>query len=170
MPGTDLGYAATRRSPLVPNAPTGVHSANSLRACYAMSGTDLGYAAIGLRACYAMSGTDLAYATIGLCVCYAMSGTDLAYAAPASTIVSATRGTTAPTRGYRPSRRRSFYLIFVVDGSGCSLLAASCYARPGTNVRYAPTRRSASAARSTPTAQVPLRYAPTRPLRHIRGV
>eukprot|EP00961_Rhodomonas_salina_P023507 315720-Rhodomonas_salina.1 len=33
----------------------------SLRACYAMSGTDLDCGAIGLRACYAMSGTDLAY-------------------------------------------------------------------------------------------------------------
>eukprot|EP00961_Rhodomonas_salina_P171013 2305774-Rhodomonas_salina.3 len=42
---------------------------SGLRACYAMSGTDLAYAAICLRACYAVSGTDLA-----------MPGTDLAYA------------------------------------------------------------------------------------------
>eukprot|EP00961_Rhodomonas_salina_P101176 1361791-Rhodomonas_salina.8 len=37
-----------------------------LRSCYAMSGTDLTYAAISsiccLRACYALSGTDVAYA------------------------------------------------------------------------------------------------------------
>eukprot|EP00961_Rhodomonas_salina_P212800 2874220-Rhodomonas_salina.6 len=33
-----------------------------LRACYAMSGTDVAYAATCLRACYAMSGTDLANA------------------------------------------------------------------------------------------------------------
>eukprot|EP00961_Rhodomonas_salina_P244289 3301299-Rhodomonas_salina.3 len=35
----------------------------SLRACYAMSGTDIAYATkmtgISLRACYAMSGTDI---------------------------------------------------------------------------------------------------------------
>eukprot|EP00961_Rhodomonas_salina_P210323 2839784-Rhodomonas_salina.2 len=34
-----------------------------------------------LRACYAMSGTDLAYGTVCLRVCYAISGTDLAHAA-----------------------------------------------------------------------------------------
>eukprot|EP00961_Rhodomonas_salina_P021590 289944-Rhodomonas_salina.1 len=33
---------------------------------------------ISLRAFYAMSGTDIAYADISLCTCYAMSGTDLA--------------------------------------------------------------------------------------------
>eukprot|EP00961_Rhodomonas_salina_P009566 129683-Rhodomonas_salina.1 len=33
----------------------------SLRACYAMSGTAMAYAATCLRACYAMSGTDLPY-------------------------------------------------------------------------------------------------------------
>eukprot|EP00961_Rhodomonas_salina_P089434 1202756-Rhodomonas_salina.3 len=33
-----------------------------LRACYAMSGTDLPNGANRLRACYAVSGTDLAYA------------------------------------------------------------------------------------------------------------
>eukprot|EP00961_Rhodomonas_salina_P304364 3941573-Rhodomonas_salina.6 len=32
-----------------------------LRACYAMSGTDIGYGAICLRACYGMSGTDIGY-------------------------------------------------------------------------------------------------------------
>eukprot|EP00961_Rhodomonas_salina_P267808 3618292-Rhodomonas_salina.1 len=39
-----------------------VCSAICLRACYAMSGTDLAYGAICLRSCYAMSGTDLGYA------------------------------------------------------------------------------------------------------------
>eukprot|EP00961_Rhodomonas_salina_P212327 2867045-Rhodomonas_salina.10 len=39
-----------------------VGSAICLRACYAMSGTDLVYPAICLRACYAISGTtDLGY-------------------------------------------------------------------------------------------------------------
>eukprot|EP00961_Rhodomonas_salina_P078970 1061942-Rhodomonas_salina.2 len=51
------------------------------RTCYAMSGTDVAYAATrpygtllgtdcranGLRACYAMSGTDVAYSSTGLC-------------------------------------------------------------------------------------------------------
>eukprot|EP00961_Rhodomonas_salina_P154466 2080670-Rhodomonas_salina.1 len=32
-----------------------VTSASCLRSCYAMSGTEIGYGAIGLRACYAMS-------------------------------------------------------------------------------------------------------------------
>eukprot|EP00961_Rhodomonas_salina_P118643 1597324-Rhodomonas_salina.2 len=36
----------------------------SLRACYAMSGTDIAYCDIALRACYAMSHTDLAYRAI----------------------------------------------------------------------------------------------------------
>eukprot|EP00961_Rhodomonas_salina_P036379 488954-Rhodomonas_salina.1 len=49
-----------------------------------MSGSDIAYGCIGLRACYAMSGTDLAYAATCLRVptrvwCYGMSGTDLAY-------------------------------------------------------------------------------------------
>eukprot|EP00961_Rhodomonas_salina_P243854 3295132-Rhodomonas_salina.4 len=77
-----------------------------LRNPYAMSSTDVGYAAmetdtgvrvlfaehrgcaISLRACYSMSGTDLAYAAIRLrdvhyppTPCSAMSGTDLAYGA-----------------------------------------------------------------------------------------
>eukprot|EP00961_Rhodomonas_salina_P206922 2793416-Rhodomonas_salina.1 len=38
----------------------------SLRACYAMSGTDLLNGAIGLRASYAMSGTNTAHGAIGL--------------------------------------------------------------------------------------------------------
>eukprot|EP00961_Rhodomonas_salina_P143496 1930966-Rhodomonas_salina.2 len=33
--------------------------------------------AIGLRACYAVSSTDMPYGSIGLRACYAMSGTDL---------------------------------------------------------------------------------------------
>eukprot|EP00961_Rhodomonas_salina_P273478 3695311-Rhodomonas_salina.1 len=70
-----------------------------LRARYAVSGTDLGYAptrtsseqgfstrykraAIRLRASYALSGTNIAYApSTRLCAPYAMSGTDLVYAA-----------------------------------------------------------------------------------------
>eukprot|EP00961_Rhodomonas_salina_P069130 927976-Rhodomonas_salina.2 len=47
-----------------------------LRACCAMSGTDMAYGGIGLRA---MSGTDLPDGGITLRACYAMSGTDIAY-------------------------------------------------------------------------------------------
>eukprot|EP00961_Rhodomonas_salina_P184329 2489095-Rhodomonas_salina.2 len=36
----------------------------SQRASYAVSGTDLAYAAISLRVCSALSGTDIAYAAI----------------------------------------------------------------------------------------------------------
>eukprot|EP00961_Rhodomonas_salina_P092859 1249926-Rhodomonas_salina.1 len=59
-----------------------------LRACYAISGTDIAYGAVRLRACYAIPGTNLAYGAIrllayafGLRACYAMSSTDLAYGA-----------------------------------------------------------------------------------------
>eukprot|EP00961_Rhodomonas_salina_P183139 2472361-Rhodomonas_salina.1 len=62
---------------------TSGRSATCLRACYALSGTDLAHGATCLRACYALSGTDLACTCIGLRACYALSGTDLAYAATA---------------------------------------------------------------------------------------
>eukprot|EP00961_Rhodomonas_salina_P257046 3473416-Rhodomonas_salina.2 len=60
-----------------------------------MAGTEIAYAAVGLRACYAMSGTDIPYAGSArvvrgtgaerrysslrylLCHCYAVSGTDV---------------------------------------------------------------------------------------------
>eukprot|EP00961_Rhodomonas_salina_P023906 321267-Rhodomonas_salina.1 len=58
----------------------------SLRPRYAMSGTDIAYAAIiSLRARYAMSGPDTAYATIiSLGARYAVPGTDLANGATRS--------------------------------------------------------------------------------------
>eukprot|EP00961_Rhodomonas_salina_P264946 3581658-Rhodomonas_salina.2 len=68
----------------------------SLRTCYAMSGTDLAYAATGLRAPYAVCGTDLGHAAIGLRPCYAMASTDTllsAYAMPGT------------ERAYGPTRR-----------------------------------------------------------------
>eukprot|EP00961_Rhodomonas_salina_P249754 3375935-Rhodomonas_salina.5 len=80
MSGTDKAYAVCLRY--------------QLTVCYAMSGTDIAYAAtsadqcaeqvksaICLRACYATSSTDIAYAAICLRACYAVSVTDLAYAA-----------------------------------------------------------------------------------------
>eukprot|EP00961_Rhodomonas_salina_P266887 3606210-Rhodomonas_salina.1 len=42
-----------------------------------MSGTELAYGTIRLRACYAISGTELAYAAI----CHAMCSTNIAYTA-----------------------------------------------------------------------------------------
>eukprot|EP00961_Rhodomonas_salina_P138216 1859540-Rhodomonas_salina.1 len=66
-------YALATRCPrmLLPGAGAGagdapVISAICLRACYAMSGTDMAYGAVRLaraRQCPAMSGTDIAYAT-----------------------------------------------------------------------------------------------------------
>eukprot|EP00961_Rhodomonas_salina_P154159 2076502-Rhodomonas_salina.1 len=95
---TILAVAAVWRGTRLGKAEARYKTAISLRACYAMSGTDIGYIAIGLRTCYAMSGTELAYATCpvrcpvlrqrtvvksAMCLraCYAMSGTDMAYAA-----------------------------------------------------------------------------------------
>eukprot|EP00961_Rhodomonas_salina_P155837 2098352-Rhodomonas_salina.2 len=40
--------------------------ASCLRACYAMSGTDLVHGAVSLRACYAMPCTGLAYGSIAV--------------------------------------------------------------------------------------------------------
>eukprot|EP00961_Rhodomonas_salina_P134237 1805446-Rhodomonas_salina.7 len=61
-----------------------VLSAISLRARYAMSGTDVADGAISLRARYAMSGTDGAHDAVCLRARYAMSGTD-----PQRTVLSA---------------------------------------------------------------------------------
>eukprot|EP00961_Rhodomonas_salina_P160982 2167401-Rhodomonas_salina.3 len=52
-----------------------VRSATCLRACHAMSGTDIALSA------YALSGTALAPGTISLRACYATSGTKIAYCA-----------------------------------------------------------------------------------------
>eukprot|EP00961_Rhodomonas_salina_P097791 1315814-Rhodomonas_salina.1 len=87
MSGTDIACFAMRRADMTHclNELAKVGSAISIRACYAMSGTVLVYAAAislgacyaisGLRACYAMSGTDIAY---GLRAFHATSGTDAA--------------------------------------------------------------------------------------------
>eukprot|EP00961_Rhodomonas_salina_P008361 113604-Rhodomonas_salina.1 len=75
---TKLSFALTYCMTL-PGQGVGVYGATCLRACYAISGTDLLCIAICLRNCYAMSGTDLLSIVICLRACYAMSGTDLAY-------------------------------------------------------------------------------------------
>eukprot|EP00961_Rhodomonas_salina_P002876 39279-Rhodomonas_salina.3 len=71
MSGTDVGYAATRsrmrtsrpRSLSAVTRRGQVKSAISLRACYAMSGTDIAYAAANLPThVLALSGTEIAYA------------------------------------------------------------------------------------------------------------
>eukprot|EP00961_Rhodomonas_salina_P304221 3941528-Rhodomonas_salina.4 len=51
-----------------------VRPAICLRTCYAMSGTELAYAATCLRACYAVCVTELAYGATRI---YAMCGTDI---------------------------------------------------------------------------------------------
>eukprot|EP00961_Rhodomonas_salina_P014396 193116-Rhodomonas_salina.2 len=73
MSGTDLGYGATREL----RCRWLVQSAIRLRACYAMSGTEIAYGAISPR-------------DTRLCACYAMSGTEIAYG-----------GSTTPARGLR---------------------------------------------------------------------
>eukprot|EP00961_Rhodomonas_salina_P005507 74791-Rhodomonas_salina.4 len=71
MSGTDLAYGAI--------ASTGFGPASGRRASVSMVlESDLVQTATSLRACYAMSGTELAY---GLRTPYAISGTDLAYGA-----------------------------------------------------------------------------------------
>eukprot|EP00961_Rhodomonas_salina_P185022 2498234-Rhodomonas_salina.3 len=85
--------------PSYPMSGTGIaHGAICLRACYALSGTEIADAArcrgtppISLRASYLMSDTGIPYAcyarpdiassAICLQACYALSGTDVAYAA-----------------------------------------------------------------------------------------
>eukprot|EP00961_Rhodomonas_salina_P134844 1813766-Rhodomonas_salina.1 len=68
----------------------------SLRACYAMSGTEIPYDAISLRACYAMSGTEIPYGDISLRACYAMSGTEIRYGAISLRACYAMSGTEIP--------------------------------------------------------------------------
>eukprot|EP00961_Rhodomonas_salina_P225977 3055203-Rhodomonas_salina.6 len=53
------------------------YAAICLRAGYAMSGPEIAYAAMW----YALSGTEIVYAAICLCAGYAMSGPEIAYAA-----------------------------------------------------------------------------------------
>eukprot|EP00961_Rhodomonas_salina_P013290 178554-Rhodomonas_salina.1 len=77
MSGTDIAYNATRHS----WQPSLVSDAVSLRACYAMSGTDVQHGATNLHSCYAMFGTDVQYGATNLRACYAMLGTDVPYAA-----------------------------------------------------------------------------------------
>eukprot|EP00961_Rhodomonas_salina_P235976 3189239-Rhodomonas_salina.7 len=84
MSGTDVAYAASRRVRSKRSQPEdwgrcrisyrpGIKTPLSpTHVLYTMSGTEVVHAAIGLRACYAMSGTDLASAAT---VCYALSDT-----------------------------------------------------------------------------------------------
>eukprot|EP00961_Rhodomonas_salina_P245193 3313147-Rhodomonas_salina.1 len=63
-------YALATRCPVLI-----YRNAISLRACYAMSCTDVMFGTIGLRACYALPGTDILHAA----TTYAMPGTERAY-------------------------------------------------------------------------------------------
>eukprot|EP00961_Rhodomonas_salina_P211623 2857624-Rhodomonas_salina.2 len=61
MSGTDIGYAATRRTH---STSLKVQTGSILRACCAMSGTEIAYGGSALRACWyahVRSGTDMAY-------------------------------------------------------------------------------------------------------------
>eukprot|EP00961_Rhodomonas_salina_P064492 867780-Rhodomonas_salina.2 len=136
MPGTDMGYAATRQVGLQFDVCFIARNANlgtRLRACYAMPGTDSAYGCIGLRDCYVMPGTDMANGSIGLRTCCAMSGTNLAngsiglwacYAIPGTDLAYAT------TRTSRSQRRRC-----PLPGLSPRCLRC-CYAKSGTDIVY----------------------------------
>eukprot|EP00961_Rhodomonas_salina_P140102 1885436-Rhodomonas_salina.2 len=78
MSGAEREYGAYAATRLLDGRRAG---AIRLPTCYAMSGTDVAYAAMSLRACYAMSSADTASGPMSLRSCYAVSGSDLAYAA-----------------------------------------------------------------------------------------
>eukprot|EP00961_Rhodomonas_salina_P286408 3869981-Rhodomonas_salina.1 len=91
-----------------------------------MSGTDLAYGPTSLRACYAMSGTDLARRAT---VCYAMSGTDIwqmSLAMSGTDIWDMTRGPIA----LRSLRR------YAVCGTDGTYGAIARYAIAGTEGAY----------------------------------
>eukprot|EP00961_Rhodomonas_salina_P200038 2698302-Rhodomonas_salina.2 len=77
MCASDLAYGAGGRA-----VESQVPSAICLRACYAMSGTDISICscyAMSIFSCYAMSGTGRAYGPTCLRFSYAMCGTGTAY-------------------------------------------------------------------------------------------
>eukprot|EP00961_Rhodomonas_salina_P185024 2498234-Rhodomonas_salina.5 len=112
-----------------------------------MSGSDIAHAATCLRACYAMSGTELAYAATSalarrVCGCQASrsaplpayrlatrspkSGTDIAYAAIC-------------LRAVRYCHSVCCYLPGTVMGVASYRGLRACYAMSGTEVAYAAT-------------------------------
>eukprot|EP00961_Rhodomonas_salina_P305175 3941890-Rhodomonas_salina.1 len=122
-----------------------------LRACYAMSGTDIACAAMVLRACYAMSGTDLlSYHPTCLLLRdarHAVCGTELAYGAMGCPCVG--RETVRllnqllvkpPSQTYLPMR-----LVKPICLCACyGMSGATCYAMSGTNLPYGATRTTGS--------------------------
>eukprot|EP00961_Rhodomonas_salina_P132918 1789252-Rhodomonas_salina.7 len=106
---------------------------------------------ICLRACYAMSGTDIAYAAaISLCACYTMYGTELAYAMlPAYARAMRCPVSGAPihsrTVGTGPSivLRVRYAMSGPIPYEICPVLSSilrTRYAMSGTNSGYATTR------------------------------
>eukprot|EP00961_Rhodomonas_salina_P296596 3936491-Rhodomonas_salina.5 len=104
-----------------------------------MSSTDLPCTSY-LRACYALSGTDIAYATTrpllpprmvptSLCRCYVISGTDLAYADTRDEAVQEWGRRTVQAVRYSHSDVRYSH----------SVCLCAPYAMPGTHIAYAAT-------------------------------
>eukprot|EP00961_Rhodomonas_salina_P083016 1115479-Rhodomonas_salina.2 len=122
--GTDLGYAA-RPSPVAHHQlPAGLKQPGpiSLRACYALSGTDLACGAgIYLRACYALSGTDLAHAAAMLAAFH------MDFAAGAQPV----EDFAAHVRSATPTCLRACYAM-----PGTDLALRTCYAMRGTELAY----------------------------------
>eukprot|EP00961_Rhodomonas_salina_P303775 3941360-Rhodomonas_salina.2 len=95
------------------------YAAICLRACYAMPGTGLAYAARN-RVRYAMCGTELAYAAMRRSVCcYAASGTDIAYAS-ARCILRRREGRSATLSAYARAMQCPRMLLPVYPQEGSS--------------------------------------------------
>eukprot|EP00961_Rhodomonas_salina_P305508 3941962-Rhodomonas_salina.1 len=102
-----------------------------LRACYAMSGTDLARGAISLRTAYDMSGTS----PIVLRASYARSGTDLAYCALPGVSVG---GCIA---WYQVRYLPTQYSILRY-GVWCATGLRACYAKSGTAIAHGAVPRA----------------------------
>eukprot|EP00961_Rhodomonas_salina_P250447 3385885-Rhodomonas_salina.6 len=111
VPGTEIGYAYV---------------------CYAMSGTDVPYAAICLRKCYAKSGTEIVYTATPL---LRDARTELAYAAT----------TFYAMCGYAATSSNTQHCIWSTTDATCQrykdpICRRACYAMSGTEIAYLSTR------------------------------
>eukprot|EP00961_Rhodomonas_salina_P303054 3941078-Rhodomonas_salina.6 len=108
---------------------------------------------ISLRACYAMSGTDIAYGAISLRACYAMSGTGTFLSA----YPFATRRPVLTQRLSAYARAtRSANLVLTTDPASISL--RGCYAESGTDIAYGATEKEEAVFKALAKE---LRYPPT---------
>eukprot|EP00961_Rhodomonas_salina_P183038 2471022-Rhodomonas_salina.6 len=135
MRGTELAYGATRRLTRLELSGSSLRPQGHLYLCdvrvwcHAMCA--------GLRACYAMPGTDIAYAAVWPGTCYTMSGTDIAkYQGPWSLL-----GSYSTVRAYNSWYATSLRAYHAIRGTELACGAVSlrvCYAvMCGTELAYA---------------------------------